>query len=79
MPTIAEVSGSSDASKLCTRCGHPEADHVMHADQPYPTDGWITCPVPGCECRSAWSVNEESRAALARCRAEYYATKTQKP
>jgi hypothetical protein len=73
MPTIAEVSGGSDPTKLCAQCGHPDGDHVMHADVlPYPTDGWITCPVAGCKCHSTWSVNEESRAALEQSRAEYY-------
>jgi hypothetical protein len=72
MPTISEVSGSSDPAKLCPHCGHPEGDHIMWADVPYPTDGWVTCPVPGCDCRSTWSVNDESRAALEQYRAEYY-------
>ncbi len=72
MPTIAEVSGSSDPTKLCSVCGHPECDHIMHAELPYPTDGWITCPVPGCDCRSTWSVDEASRAAMEHYRAEYF-------
>jgi hypothetical protein len=46
----------------------------MHASQfPYPTDGWITCPATGCKCHGTWSVDEESRPAMERYRAEYVA------
>ncbi len=82
MPTISEVYGVSDPTKVCARCGHPEGDHLMHADQPYPTDGWVTCPVAGCDCYGTWSVNQESRASLEHYRAEYLreqAARTEEP
>jgi hypothetical protein len=44
----------------------------MHAELPYPSEGWITCPVMGCECYGTWSVDDESRAAMEQYRAEHY-------
>jgi hypothetical protein len=72
MPTVAETSGVLEQSKLCVHCGHPEYDHLMHAELPYPTDGWITCPVAGCECYGTWSIDDESRAAMEQHRNEHY-------
>ena len=46
---------------------------MLAKQYPYPTDGWITCPEPGCKCRGTWSVDEESRPALERYRAEHVA------
>jgi hypothetical protein len=43
----------------------------MHSSVPYPTDGWVTCPVPGCDCRGTWSVDEDSRAPMERYRAAH--------
>jgi len=43
----------------------------MHADVPYPTDGWVTCPVAGCDCYGTWSVSEQARPALEQYRAEH--------
>jgi hypothetical protein len=72
MPTVAELRGPSALREFCTQCQHPWGDHEMHAKQfAYPTDGWITCPVADCKCHSTWSVDEESRPAMERYRAEY--------
>ena len=74
MPSVAEVHGPSALSEPCGQCGHNWGEHEMHAAvMPYPTDGWITCPTPGCECHSTWSVDEASRPALEQYRAEYLA------
>lgn len=71
MPTISEVSGRSNPGERCRQCGHPEDDHVMHAAQmPYPTNGWVTCPLPGCACYGTWSVSDHAREPLERRRAE---------
>ena len=71
MPSISEVSGVVDPSQLCQQCGHVEGDHIMHpAQMPFPTDGWVTCPVPACDCYGTWTVDEESRPHLERRRAE---------
>jgi hypothetical protein len=45
---------------------------MMHAEGPYPTEGWVTCPVRGCDCYSTWSVDEKSRKALEQHRAEHF-------
>ena len=46
----------------------------MYAKQfPYPTDGWISCPVEGCTCFGTWSVDEASRPEMERYRAEFVA------
>jgi hypothetical protein len=49
----------------------PRSDHLLHAEVPYSTDGWITCLVPGCDCYGAWSADEESRALLEEYRAAH--------
>lgn len=70
MSTVVETSDVPEPCQLCAHCGHPEDDHLMHAELPYPTDGWITCPVEGCECYGTWSVDNESRAAMEQYRQE---------
>ena len=75
MPTVEEASGDTESSKLCDQCNHLAGKHLMHANvMPYPTDGWITCPVAGCECYATWSVDEASREPLERFREEYFRT-----
>lgn len=70
---MSSESASPDAGdRMCAQCGHPSGPHLLHAELPYPTDGWMTCPVPGCECYSTWSVDEASRPALERYRAEHF-------
>ena len=71
MPTRGELFGLSDGTELCAQCGHPDAAHLLHADVPYPTDGWVTCPVQDCGCRGTWSVDEASRSAMEFYREEY--------
>jgi hypothetical protein len=74
MPTVAQLQGFSVVPDACERCEHPWEDHVLHARQyPYPTDGWITCPVAGCPCYGTWSVDEESRPLFEQRRAEHVA------
>ena len=50
----------------------------MHAELPYPTDGWITCPVEGCVCYGTWSVDDESRAEMEHYRNELYRQEAQR-
>ena len=74
MPTVADVEGTSGVSTACAQCAHPWDEHVMHARQyPFPTDGWITCPVAECACFGTWSVDDASRPDLQRRRAEHVA------
>ena len=74
MPTVSDVHGSSANAQACQQCQHSWDAHVMHpAQYPYPTDGWITCPVPGCACHGTWSVDEESRPAMEKYRADFIA------
>jgi hypothetical protein len=45
----------------------------MHpAVYPYPTDGWITCPVQACTCRSSWSVEDDARPLFEASRREFF-------
>lgn len=59
------------ASRPCKRCGHPEEKHLFNAATPYPSEGWVTCSVPGCDCYGTWSLDAESKAAMDKFRAEY--------
>lgn len=73
MTTVAEVSGPGALAETCSQCSHRWGDHLMHPQiYPYPTDGWITCPVPACTCRRTWSVEDHARRALERHREEFF-------
>jgi hypothetical protein len=42
----------------CAQCGHDTNDHRLygyHAENEAPVEGWMSCPVPGCECHQTWS------------------------
>jgi hypothetical protein len=68
-----ELRGGELEEKPCERCGHPSGKHVFHAEMPYPSEGWVTCPVPGCDCYGTWSLDPESRAAMDKYCAEHFA------
>lgn len=72
MPTVAKVSGPAASAEVCSQCGHGWGDHLMHpAVYPYPTDGWITCPLQACTCRNTWSVEEHARPVFEARRKEF--------
>src|SRR5262245_42542291 len=74
MPTVAEVSGPAASAKECEKCGHAWGEHLMHPQvSPYPTDGWITCPVQGCKCRLTWSVEDHVRPVFEASRKRFFA------
>ena len=74
MPSVAKVSGPAALTEACPQCGHVWGNHLMHpAVYPYPTDGWITCPVQGCACRNTWSVEEHARPMFEASRKEFFA------
>jgi hypothetical protein len=57
----------------CEQCGHPWQEHVLCAASRPPTEGWIECPVEGCECHQTWSVPADTAAELRR---HYVASKS---
>jgi hypothetical protein len=59
------------APSPCTQCGHPEDAHLFNAATQYPSEGWVTCPVQGCDCYGTWSLDAKSKAAMDQFRAEH--------
>lgn len=39
---------------------------------PYPADGWMTCPVHACRCRTTWSVEDHARPTFEASRADFF-------
>jgi hypothetical protein len=72
MSGSSAVTGFLSSGGVCTQCGHPEDDHQMHGELPYPTDGWVTCPVAGCQCYGTWRLDETSRSAMEQARADHF-------
>jgi len=51
-----DSSKAPEAADFCKQCGHPFAPHrVLGYGQP-PTEGWMECPVEGCDCHMTWSM-----------------------
>ena len=72
--SVAETGGAATSAESCRQCGHPMDDHRLHPQvYPYPTDGWMSCPVEGCRCRNTWSVDEHARPIFEASRAEFFA------
>lgn len=69
---MSTSSETSQVSAVCASCGHSEGAHLFNAATEYPSEGWVTCPEPGCECYSTWSLDEVSKPAMDKIRAEYY-------
>jgi hypothetical protein len=51
-------------AKTCEICGHPFNDHRVCGYGAPPTEGWITCPVEGCECHATWSLEPDVAAQI---------------
>jgi hypothetical protein len=70
---VAEGGGAAASEESCTQCGHALGKHRMHPKvYPYPTEGWMTCPVRGCRCHSTWSVEEHARPVFEAYREEFF-------
>ena len=41
--------------RICARCGHDEDPHRFCGYGEPPVEGWIECPVEGCDCSGTWS------------------------
>jgi hypothetical protein len=50
--------------KLCEQCGHNWDAHLLHGYGSPPTEGWMECPVEGCECKRTWGVSAEMKAQI---------------
>jgi hypothetical protein len=48
--------GTPKGDELCKQCGHAWNDHKLLGYGSRPTEGWMECPVPGCQCRISWSL-----------------------
>jgi hypothetical protein len=46
--------------KFCSLCGHSFDAHLLKGYGEMPLEGWMECPVEGCECHRTWSVDEAS-------------------
>jgi hypothetical protein len=51
--------------KLCEQCGHNWDAHLLHGYGSPPTEGWMECPVEGCECKNTWGVSAEMKEYMA--------------
>ena len=69
---MTDSSETSQPTAVCDRCGHPDGAHLFNAATEYPSEGWVTCPEPGCECYATWSLDEKSKPAMDRIRDDYY-------
>jgi len=70
---VDEVVGAATHVESCGQCGHALGDHLLHPQvYPYPTDGWMSCPVKGCRCRNTWSVEEHARPVFEAYREEFF-------
>lgn len=61
------------ATVACSQCGHPEGAHLFNAATQYPSEGWVSCPEPGCDCYSTWSLDDKSKPEMDKIRAEHEA------
>jgi hypothetical protein len=48
------------SDQVCDQCGHLYNPHRFCGYGEPPTEGWVECPVVGCECRGTWSVDPEA-------------------
>ena len=45
----------------CDLCGHNFDDHLVKGYGELPLEGWMECPVSGCNCSMTWSVCKTKR------------------
>jgi hypothetical protein len=65
-------SETSQGTNICASCGHSEGAHLFNAATEYPSEGWVTCPEPDCDCYSTWSLDDVSKPQMEKIRDEYY-------
>jgi len=52
------------AHESCGQCGHNWNAHRLCGYGDPPTEGWMECPVEGCECRKTWGLSPEVAARV---------------
>ena len=55
----APAKGTPRADDMCTQCGHPFNPHRLLGCGSPPTEGWMECPVEGCNCKMTWSLEPD--------------------
>jgi hypothetical protein len=55
----APAKGTPRADDMCTQCGHPFNSHRLLGYGSPPTEGWMECPIQGCDCKMTWSLEPE--------------------
>jgi hypothetical protein len=50
--------------KLCEQCGHNWDAHLLYGYGSPPTEGWMECPMEGCECKKTWGLSPEMTAQI---------------
>ncbi len=55
---------SKQDEDLCDLCGHAFNPHELKGYGEVPLEGWMECPVDGCDCHRTWSFDEASRPAI---------------
>ena len=61
---MPEAAATAHAQEPCLSCGHPAGAHQLQSHESPPTEGWMRCPVEGCECRTPWRLMPEAAAAV---------------
>ena len=57
---MSEKDAIPGADELCQQCGHSWNDHRLYGYGAPPTEGWMDCPVDGCQCSMTWSMGPAS-------------------
>lgn len=61
---------TSQTNGVCLSCGHLEGAHLLNPETEYPSEGWVSCSEPGCDCYSTWSLDEVSKPQTDKIRAD---------
>jgi hypothetical protein len=56
---VSNIASESPSQELCSQCHHSWDAHRLCGYGEPPTEGWMECPVEGCECRKTWSLSPE--------------------
>ena len=54
---VQAIDETPGADQICEQCGHLFNPHRLLGYGDPPTEGWMECPVEGCECRMTWSMD----------------------
>ena len=48
----------------CNECGHDMDAHVSKGYGENPTEGWMECPVEGCDCPMTWTLGSSTTTVI---------------